>query len=85
MGDLAAREAQDACSGFDAWSIRAGQMLETRSADIGVAAGFMRRLDLTLRTPDALHTAIAQRVGARLATLDRRMAADAVKLGLPVS
>jgi predicted nucleic acid-binding protein len=44
------------------------------SVDVTAAAGFLRRLDLTLRTQDALHIAIAQRVGAELLTFDRQMA-----------
>jgi predicted nucleic acid-binding protein len=45
----------------------------------------MRRLDLTLRTPDALHIAISGRVGATLATFDEKMAAAARVVGLPVA
>jgi predicted nucleic acid-binding protein len=41
-----------------------------------------RRLDLPLRTPDALNIAIAQRVGADLVTFDDRMVASARALGI---
>jgi predicted nucleic acid-binding protein len=44
----------------------------------------LRRLDLTLRTPDALNIAIAQRAGAAMATFDARMAEAAQALGLDV-
>jgi predicted nucleic acid-binding protein len=54
------------------------------SADITAAAAFLRRLDLTLRTQDALHLAIAQRVGAELLTFDRRTASAARALGTSV-
>jgi len=37
-------------------------------ADVAAAAAFLRRLDLTLRTPDAPHIAIAQRIRAELLT-----------------
>jgi predicted nucleic acid-binding protein len=42
----------------------------------------LRRLDLNLRTPDAIHIAIAQRLGAELATFDVRMAESAEALGV---
>jgi hypothetical protein len=45
----------------------------------------LRRLDLTLRTPDALNIAIAQRVGATLATFDAKMADAARALGTEVA
>ena len=47
-------------------------------------AAFLRRLDLTLRTPDALHIAIAQRLAAELMTFDQKMAASARALGTAV-
>jgi uncharacterized protein len=37
---------------------------------------------LPLRAPDAIHIAMAQRVGAALVTFDRRMAAAARALGI---
>ncbi|MEQ1538525.1 MAG: type II toxin-antitoxin system VapC family toxin [Sphingorhabdus sp.] len=40
---------------------------------------------LSLRAGDALHIAIAQSVGAKLVTLDKRMAAAALELGVPVA
>jgi predicted nucleic acid-binding protein len=52
--------------------------------DLAAATMFLRRLDLPLRTPDALHIAIAQRVGAMLVTFDRQMAASARTLGSAV-
>jgi uncharacterized protein len=51
---------------------------------IAVATTFLRRLDLPLKTPDAIHIAIAQRLGATLVTFDRQMAASARALGTPV-
>lgn len=40
---------------------------------------------LSLRAGDAMHIAIAQSVGATLVTLDKRMAAAALELGVPVA
>jgi predicted nucleic acid-binding protein len=51
--------------------------VQTTASDIASAAAFIRRLDLNLRAPDAINIAIADRVGAALATFDERMAASA--------
>ena len=45
---------------------------------------YVRRFDLALRAPDALHLAIARRLDATLVTLDRRLAAAAGELGIAV-
>lgn len=82
---LTIAEARTAFSNLDVWSARAAQRVETIAADIAAAAGFIRRLDLTLRTPDAVNIAIAQRTGAILATFDIRMAESAGALGLAVA
>jgi predicted nucleic acid-binding protein len=74
-----------AFSTLDVWTARAARRVDITSADIVTATGFLRRLDLTLRTPDAVNIAIAQRVGATLATFDTQMAANAVTLGLSVA
>jgi predicted nucleic acid-binding protein len=42
---------------------------------------FIRRLDLPLKAPDAIHIAIAQRVNAQLATFDQQMANAAGAVG----
>ena len=60
------------------------QRVEMTPGDLAAATVFLRRLDLPLRTPDALHIAIAQRVGAMLVTFDRQMAASARTLGSAV-
>jgi predicted nucleic acid-binding protein len=41
-------------------------------------------IDLPLRTPDAMHIAIAQRIGAEHLTFDNKMAAGARALGTNV-
>jgi len=46
---------------------------------------FLRRLDLPLRTPDAIHIAAVQRIGATLVSFDLRMVANARALGVPVA
>jgi hypothetical protein len=81
--DRLAREiATSLFADFDVWLGRAVQRVEAMPADIARAAAFIRRLDLNLRTPDALHIAIADRLGVALATFDMRMAANAAALGV---
>jgi predicted nucleic acid-binding protein len=59
--------------------------LAVTPADIRMAESLLRRLDLTLRAPDALNIAITQRVGAELATFDEGMAGCARALGVSVT
>jgi hypothetical protein len=53
-------------------------------ADMEDAEGLLERFDLGLRAGDALHLAIARRLGEPLLTLDRRLAAAAESLGVQV-
>jgi uncharacterized protein len=84
-GRLTADEAREVFISLDAWVARATQRVETIPADVRAAEGYLRRLDLTLRTPDALNIAIAQRIGATLATFDKRMGASARALGMDLA
>ncbi len=52
------------------------------AADMRLAGVFVRRFDLTLRVPDALHLAIARRLDVALVTLDRRLTTAAGELGI---
>lgn len=70
---------------FDAWTARHLGLVNMEAADIRLAAAFLRRLDLTLRTPDALHLAIARRLDAEIATFDETMMSCAHALGLRVA
>ncbi|WP_119422650.1 type II toxin-antitoxin system VapC family toxin [Desertibaculum subflavum] len=82
MAELSADDARIAFANFDAWSARAATRADMATADVAAASAFLRRLDLTLRTPDAINIAIAQRLGARLATFDLKMAVSATALGV---
>jgi uncharacterized protein len=84
MGVLEIAEAEQRLADFDVW--RAG---ETDTAEIDVhdcrlANTYVRRFDLKLRAPDALHAAICRRLGLQLATLDLRLAAAARELSISV-
>ena len=57
---------------------------DIRGSDIRLAAAYVRRFDLALRAPDALHPAVAERLSVPLVTLDRRLATAARELGVSV-
>ena len=82
MKDLQRAAAHRCFSTFDAWTVQAASHVQVTGLDISVAGSFLRQLDLTLRTPDAIHIAIARRLGATLFTFDERMAKVARSLGL---
>jgi predicted nucleic acid-binding protein len=81
---LSLAEAREALATFDGWLASRPPRVETSTADILLAEAHLRRLDLPLRTPDALHIAIAQRREAALATFDVQMAGAARALGVEV-
>lgn len=70
---------------FEVWVSRSAERTELGPGDVATATASLRRLDLTLLTPDALHIAIAQRLDATLVTFDRSMAAAARLLGVTVA
>ena len=82
---LTEQEARIAFSTFDAWADRTAILVNMDNTDISAAAAFLRRLDLTLRTQDALHVAMARRLDAALLTFDKQMREAARVLGVNVS
>jgi uncharacterized protein len=84
MGHMPRTEGQIVLSAFDRWALAAAVSIEISPVDIALATTFLRRLDLVLRTPDAIHIAISQRLAATLITFDQRMAAAARMLGVVV-
>jgi predicted nucleic acid-binding protein len=70
---------------FDNWTARNTERAETTTADVMTATQALRRLDLTLRTADALNLAIAQRIDATLMTFDEKMTTAAKALRIPVA
>jgi uncharacterized protein len=69
-----------ALSLFDTWMPAHTHFMEAMSDDFAAATGLIRQFDLALRTPDALHIAIARRLGAKLLTFDAKMAVAAKAL-----
>ena len=69
---------------FDAWRAAMSVPVDIQATDARLAYIYVRRFDLALRVPDALHLAIARRLDATLITLDRRLATAARELGVTV-
>lgn len=82
--DLSSSEAQAAFDNFDLWSSRYAQLVGMEGSDVSGGAALLRRLDLPLRTPDALHIAITRRIGCPLLTFDRAMEKAARALGVNI-
>jgi predicted nucleic acid-binding protein len=83
-GRLQPEEGTASLADFDAWRAAMATPAEIHAADVRLAEVFVRRFDLGLRAPDALHLAIARRLDATLITLDRRLADAARELGVSI-
>jgi len=84
-GAFTTENARLSLNGLDAWLARATHRTAIMATDVALADAYLRRLDLALLTPNAIHIAIVQRLGAVLATCDRQMAAAARELGIAVA
>ncbi len=74
--------ARMAFTDFDSWTATEAGRTAVVPADVALAGSFLRRLNLPLRTADALNIAIAVRLGASLASFDVKMQVCAEALGL---
>ena len=83
-GLLTAAEGAARLSDFDAWRAATSSPADVHGADARLAYAYVRRFDLMLRAPDALHLAIANRLQATLVTLDERMERAARELGIAI-
>ena len=81
-GRLEAADAASRLTDFDVWRASVTADYEFRSADIRLANVFVRRFDLMLRAPDALHAAACQNASLMLVTMDQRLARAAEALGV---
>lgn len=84
MALLTNADASARLADFDAWRETMSSPVDIREADVRLAYIYVRRFDLGLRAPDALHLAIARRLDATLVTLDRRLADAARELGVSI-
>ena len=83
-GSLAGRDHALAGRTFARLSSEALSRLPVLSSDFTRAAALAGRSELTVRAGDALHLAVAERVGGALATFDVSMARAAALLGIAV-
>ena len=82
IGQLSVAEASAALADFEIWRATNSSPVEVHAGDVRLAYAHVRRFDLALRAPDALHLAIARRTGAKLVTFDRRLLRAASALGI---
>ena len=83
--DIKKGDARIVFSNFDTWTARTAQRAHISPADITSAEVLLRRIDLALRTPDAINIAMAQRMEATLVTFDKKMAAAARSIGTEIA
>jgi predicted nucleic acid-binding protein len=83
-GRLQATDGAARLSDFDVWRTAMTKPAEIHAVDVRLAAAYVRRFELALRVPDALHLAVARRLDVPLVTLDRRLATAARELGVAV-
>ena len=84
MGSLTLFDASARLADFDVWRAAMCAPVDLHASDLRLANAYVRRFDLMLRAPDALHVAVARRLDATLVTLDRRLAVAARELGVVV-
>jgi hypothetical protein len=81
MRDLTLDEGRESLEQFDVWRAADTLPIELENPDVVAAAALVRRFELKLRTPDALHLAVCVRAGARMVTLDFDLGEAAVAIG----
>lgn len=81
MGAIDSGTRQQALANFQRFASTHLDMAEIEPVDFRTAAVFIET-PTALRAGEALHLAIARRLGARVASLDKRMSAAAAVLGL---
>ena len=81
-GRLSVDDASARLADFDAWRAAATENVEIGATDVRLASVYVRRFDLMLRAPDALHAAACRRADLVLVTLDKRLAVAAGTLGV---
>ncbi|WP_428152478.1 type II toxin-antitoxin system VapC family toxin [Brevundimonas sp.] len=67
---------------LDDWADDAADFADIEDEDFEEAMQLVRAFELKLRMPDALHLALVARLGVRLITLDKNLAAAARAVGV---
>jgi predicted nucleic acid-binding protein len=81
MGQLSADAGRNRLARFDSWRSADTYPVAFDNTDVQNAAVLVRRFELKLRTPDALHLAVSVRLGAALVTYDDALADAAAACG----
>jgi hypothetical protein len=81
---ISQEDAEARLSDFDAWRSIRTEPIDIEPLDARLANAYVRRFDLVLRAPDALHAAICRRLDLTPVTLDQRLARAARQLGIEV-
>ncbi len=84
MGIVDAAAGDAILTDFDIWRATMTTTPPMAATDARLAEVFVRRFEMMLRAPDALHVAMCRRLDLTLVTLDRRLANAARALGLRV-
>jgi hypothetical protein len=82
VGDMLPKPAQSLIETFSAWTHNNTTRVLLDASDIETATAFVMRYELGLRMPDAVHIALARRVGAAPFTFDETQSAAAIALGV---
>ena len=82
MQILSPSEALSRLAFFDEWRAQLTSPAEVTASDLRMASLLVRRFELMLRAPDAVHLAVCRRTGDALVTFDRRLARAASALGV---
>ena len=69
---------------FDSWRATGTKPFATMIGDVDHATSLVRRFELMVRAPDAVHLVLARRSGAALVTFDSQLRRAASTIGLPV-
>src|SRR5215471_19189300 len=84
MALLTVADASARLADFEAWRATMSMSVDIQASDARLAYIYVQRFELGLRAPDALHLAIARRLGVALVTLDRRLAGVGRELGVVI-
>lgn len=83
-GNLRPEQATALLHAFDDWRPSVASVIEVTANDLITCEAFVRRFDLQLKAPDALHLALCAREGLPLLTFDLSQARAAEALRVPV-
>lgn len=84
MEQISIAAAYVALDAFDDWRLTVAEAVDITRADFRLAHTLVRQFETKLKAPDALHIAVATRLGARLISRDAGMLMSASMTGLVI-